>query len=257
MLNITCEGFINTPINIDEGSEKGNFSYGGYIIIYGEEKMADYKEITISGHVQETVANPTPLGLLGLAMVTLVASTQKLGITDGTVYIIPWAIFLGATAQFVAGIFDFKHNNTFGATAFCGYGFFWFAVAFTWMFSNGTIGVAEGVTFDIHQLGFAFLGYFIFTVYMTVGAMGTNKALFLIFFLIDLLFLGLFMSTLQWGGEAWHELAAYSELGISIVSFYLSAAVVINTQYGYTVLPIGAPFGPFQRKAAKARSIAG
>ncbi|KUG03044.1 putative membrane protein [hydrocarbon metagenome] len=212
--------------------------------------MAELKEVKVSGHIQETVANPSPLGLLGLAMVTLVASSQKLGITDGTLYIIPWALFLGATAQFVAGLYDFKHNNTFGATAFCGYGFFWFAVAATWMMSNGTIGVAEGVTGDIHQLGFAFLGYFIFTMFMTVGAMGANKVLFIIFFLIDLLFLGLFMSTLGWGGEFWHELAAYSEFCIAMMSFYGSAATVLNTHYGYTVLPVGAPFGPWHRKAA-------
>ncbi len=212
--------------------------------------MADLNEVKISGHIQETVANPSPLGLLGLALVTLVASSQKLGITDGTLYIIPWALFLGASAQFVAGLFDFKHNNTFGATAFCGYGFFWFAVAMTWMFSNGVIGTAEGITADAHQLGFAFLGYFIFTMFMTVGAMGANKVLFIIFFLIDLLFLGLFMSTLGWGGEAWHELAAYSEFGIAMMSFYGSAATVLNTHYGYTVLPVGAPFGPWHKKAA-------
>ena len=212
--------------------------------------MANLNEVKVSGHIQETVANPSPLGLLGLALVTLVASTQKLGITDGTLYIIPWALFLGASAQFVAGLFDFKHNNTFGATAFCGYGFFWFAVAVTWMMSNGVIGTAEGISGDLHQLGFAFLGYFIFTMFMTVGAMGANKVLFIIFFLIDLLFLGLFMSTLGWGGEFWHELAAYSEFGIAMMSFYGSAATVLNTHYGYTVLPVGAPFGPWHKKAA-------
>ena len=210
---------------------------------------ANVNETQVSGHIQEVVANPSPLGLLGLAMVTLVACTQKLGITDGTAYIIPWAIFLGATAQFVAGIFDFKHNNTFGATAFCGYGFFWFGVAMTWMIGNGMFGMRPDAVIDIHQLDFAFLGYFIFTMYMTVGAMGANKVLFIIFFLIDLLFLGLFMSTLGWGGEAWHVLAAYAELGIAIFSFYGSAATVLNTHYGYTVLPIGAPFGPWTKAA--------
>lgn len=211
--------------------------------------MSNSNEMKVTGHVQEIVANPSPLGLLGLAMVTLVASSQKLGITTGTAYIIPWAIFLGASAQFVAGLYDFKHNNTFGATAFCGYGFFWFAVAMTWLMGNGILGMGEGVTPDVGQLGFAFLGYFIFTVYMTVGSMGANKVLFIIFFLIDLLFLGLFMSTLGWGGEAWHELAAYSELGISIMSFYGSAATVLNTHYGFTVLPLGAPFGSLYRKS--------
>lgn len=85
--------------------------------------MGNTNEMKVIGHVQELVANPSPLGLFGLAIVTLVASSNKLGITDGTAYIIPWALFLGAAAQFVAGILDYKHNNTFGATAFCGYGF--------------------------------------------------------------------------------------------------------------------------------------
>lgn len=210
--------------------------------------MSTVNEVKVSGHLQELVANPTPLGLLGLALVTLVASSQKLGLTAGVAYMIPWAIFLGASAQFVAGIMDFKHNNTFGATAFCGYGFFWFAVGMTWwMQTTGVIG--KGAAFDAHQLGFAFLGYFIFTVFMTIGSMGANKVLFIIFFLIDLLFLGLFMSTLGWGGEVWHELAAYSEIAISIVSFYGSAAVVLNTHYGFNVLPMGAPFGSLYRKA--------
>lgn len=80
--------------------------------------MTNLSEIKVTGHVQELVANPSPLGLLGLVIVTLLASSAKLGITDGTAWIIPWAIFLGAFAQFVAGILDYKHNNTFGATAF-------------------------------------------------------------------------------------------------------------------------------------------
>lgn len=201
--------------------------------------------------IQEVVANPSALGLLGLAMVTLVASTQKLGITGGethsVAFVIPWAIFLGALAQFIAGAYDFKHNNTFGATAFMGYGFFWFAVAMSWMMKLGMFGQAAATAADPKQLGFAFLGYFIFTMYMTVGAMSTSKVLFTIFALIDLLFLGLFMSTLGWGGEAWHELAAYAELGIAIVSFYGSAANVLNAHCGTVVLPIGKGFGPWAK----------
>lgn len=211
--------------------------------------LNEIKQVQVVGHVQEVVANPSALGLLGLAMVTLVASTQKLGITGGethsVAFVLPWAIFLGALAQFIAGLYDFKHNNTFGATAFCGYGFFWFGVAMSWMIKLGMFGPAAATTADVNQLGFAFLGYFIFTVYMTIGAMGTHKVLFSIFFLIDLLFLGLFMSTLGWGGEAWHELAAWSELGIAILSFYGSAAAVLNTHYNKVVLPVGKPFGPF------------
>jgi succinate-acetate transporter protein len=82
---------------------------------------------------------------------------------------------------------------------------------------------------------------------MTVGAMSTHKVLFSIFFLIDVLFAGLFMSTLGWGGEFWHLLAAYAELGISILSFYASAAAVLNVHGGEVVLPVGRTFGPWAK----------
>jgi len=69
--------------------------------------MADARETNAVKALQAT-ANPSPLGLFGLAIVTLVASTQKLGITEGTVNIIPWAIFLGAAAQLLAGFMDYR-----------------------------------------------------------------------------------------------------------------------------------------------------
>ncbi|MBO8158722.1 acetate uptake transporter [Thermosyntropha sp.] len=213
--------------------------------------MSNLQEVKVHGHIQNVVANPSPLGLFGLAIVTLVASSAKLGFTQGTAFIIPWAIFLGACAQLTAGLLDYKHNNTFGATAFCAYGFFWLGMALSWTVSNWW---ANGIIIDPHQMGYAFLGYFIFTLYMTIGAMGTNKVLFIIFFLIDLLFLGLFMSTLGWGGHLWHQLAAWSELGISIMAFYGSAATVLNSHYGITVLPVGSPFGSLARAAESVQS---
>lgn len=190
--------------------------------------------------VQVVVADPGAIGLFGLALVTLVASSQKLGITTGTSLLLPWAIFLGASAQLAAGIYDFKHNNTFGGTAFLGYAFFWYGVAMTWMVQLGIFGANAAAKADVNQLGFAFLGYLIFTLYMTIGAMNTNKVLFIIFFLIDLLFIGLTLNTLM-GSHFGHQLAAYSEFLISMFSFYGSAAVVLNNKYGRTILPVGGP----------------
>ncbi|NLK52713.1 MAG: acetate uptake transporter [Syntrophomonadaceae bacterium] len=211
-----------------------------------EVKELDLKKVEVSGHIQELVGNPSAIGLLGLAMVTFVASTQKLGWTTDVSAVIPWAIFLGALAQFTAGILDFKHNNTFGATAFCGYGFFWFAVAMSWMTQLGVFGAKAAEVFDVTQLGVGFLGYLIFTVIMTFGAMGANKVLFIIFFLIDMLFLGLSMSVLTGQPHGfWHNLAAWSELLIALTSFYGVAANVLNSHYKKVVLPVGKPFGPW------------
>lgn len=85
-------------------------------------------------------ADPSALGLFGLAVITLVASSQKLGLTSGVSFVIPWAFFLGASAQLIACLKDFKHNNVFGATAFGAYAFFWYAMGLSWMIQNGVLG---------------------------------------------------------------------------------------------------------------------
>lgn len=197
--------------------------------------------------VKIVTADPSALGLFGLAIITLVASSQKLGLTSGVSYVIPWAIFLGASAQLMASINDFKHNNTFGATAFGAYAFFWYAVGFTWLIQNGVFGPTLAATVDPKQLAFAYLGYLIFTIFMTIGAMETHKVLFIIFVLIDFLFLGLSLSTFGIAEHFMHNVAAYSELLIAIFSFYGCGAAVLNTHFGRIFLPVGKPFGIFKK----------
>ncbi len=196
--------------------------------------------------IKVVTADPSALGLFGLAIITLVASSQKLGFTNGVSFVLPWAIFLGASAQLLAAINDFKHNNTFGATAFGAYAFFWYAVGFTWMIQNGVFGEALAGSIDTRQLGFAYLGYLVFTLFMTIGAMETNKVLFAIFVLIDLLFLGLTLTSFELMTHASHMLAGVSELLIAILSFYGCGAAVLNTHFGKTFLPVGKPFGIFK-----------
>ncbi|RSK28104.1 hypothetical protein EJF36_15130 [Bacillus sp. HMF5848] len=196
--------------------------------------------------IQITTADPSALGLFGLAMVTLVASSQKLGLTDGVSFVLPWAIFLGGFAQLFAAIQDAKHNNTFGTTAFGAFALFWFGVGTSWLINLGVFGESAAANVDTKQLGVAFIGYLIFSVYMTIGAMETHKVLFIIFVLIDFLFIGLALSSLGVAPEATHMLAAISEFGIAIMSFYGSAASVLNVHFGKPVIPVGKPFGIFK-----------
>jgi len=194
---------------------------------------------------EKTHVDPSALGLFGLAIVTLVASSQKLGITSGVAYVIPWAIFLGAFAQLVAGILDYKKGNVFGATAFCGYGFFWLAMATSWLINVGAFGTILKENVNINQMGFAFIGYLILTIFLTIGSLSTNKVLFFIFLFIDFLFLGLSVSTLIPTGNVhifFHDIAGVSELIISLLSFYGCGANVLNNHFGRTFLPIGRPF---------------
>ncbi|MBU3159953.1 acetate uptake transporter [Clostridium frigoris] len=198
-------------------------------------------------NVKITNADPSALGLFGLAMVTLVASSQKLGLTEGVSFILPWAIFLGGFAQLFACINDSKRNNVFGATAFGAFAFFWMSVALSWIIKAGAFGHALASTVDAKQLGVAYVGYLIFSLFMTIGASETNKVLFLIFVLIDFLFIGLALSTFEIMYEFSHGLAAYSELLIAIVGFYGSGAAVLNSHFEKQFLPVGKPFGIFKR----------
>jgi uncharacterized protein len=198
-------------------------------------------------HVKITTADPSALGLFGLAMVTLVASSQKLGFTEGLSFVLPWAFFLGGLAQLFACVQDAKHNNIFGTTAFGAFGLFWFGVGTSWLIQLGFFGENLAANVDPKQLGVAFIGYLIFSIYMTIGAMETHKVLFFIFVFIDFLFIGLSLSTLGIMHETTHMLAAVSELIIALLSFYGSAAVVLNTHFGQVVLPVGKPFGIFKK----------
>ncbi|WP_113926907.1 GPR1/FUN34/YaaH family transporter [Bacillus sp. P14.5] len=194
-------------------------------------------------HVKITTADPSALGLFGLAMVTFVASSQKLGLTEGLSLILPWAFFLGGLAQLIAALLDAKHNNIFGTTAFGAFGLFWFGVGMSWLIQLGAFGETLAANADPRQLGFAFIGYLIFSVFMTIGALETHKVLFFIFVFIDFLFIGLSLSSFGIFHDATHMLAAVAEMCIALLSFYGSAAIVLNTHFGRVFLPIGKPFG--------------
>lgn len=199
---------------------------------------------------EKTHVDPSALGLFGLAMVTLVASSQKLGLTSGISYVLPWAVCLGALAQLMAGILDYKKGNVFGATAFCAYGLFWLGMALSWLINAGVFGEALRAGVDYNQMAFAFLGYLILTLFLTVGAAQTNKVLLLIFVLIDVLFLGLTVSCFVTEGSihtVFHYIAAGAELAIALASFYGSGANVLNNHFGRSLLPIGRPLNLFDK----------
>lgn len=198
-------------------------------------------------NVKSVNADPSAIGLFGLAMVTLVASSSKLGLTDGVSLVIPWAIFLGSFAQLFACVEDAKRNNVFGMTAFGAFGLFWLGVAMTWVIEMGVFGETLASTSDPKQLGFAYIGYLIFTIFLTIGAMETHKVLFTIFVLIDFLFIGLALSTFGIAYEFTNMLAGVSELLIALFSFYGAGASVLNEHFGKVFLPVGKPFGIFKK----------
>lgn len=200
-----------------------------------------------SKHVQIAVADPTPLGLFGLAVVTFVASMQKMGIVDGVSWVIPWALVCGSFAQLLAAYFDFAHKNIFGASIFGAFGFFWSGVAMSWMIKAGTFGEGLVAGVDPKALGFAFFAYFLFACIGTIAASAANLFLFTDMVLIDVLLLCLALDTLGIGGHWAHSVAAYSEFLISLLSMYGAGAVFLNNFFGRVFWPVGKPLGWFKK----------
>lgn len=191
-------------------------------------------------NVKIEVADPTTLGLFGLAIVTLVASSQKMELTSGLSLVLPWAIFLGGIAQLIASLFDFKHNNLFGATAFSAYGLFWIGMAMSWLIKLGCFGNTLAEAVDVKQLGFVFIGYMILTIVFTISGLKMSKAMFVLLLLIVVLFLGLALDSFGCG-HVWHAVAAYAELAISLLTFYVLAAKYLNSFFGRNIIPVGSP----------------
>lgn len=192
------------------------------------------------------MSDPTALGVFGLSMVTFVAASQKMGWTSGSVYLIPWALFLGSIAQVWASSIDFKKNNYFGAIVLGAYGLFWIAVAMHWAISLGWLG-AIGDKADPRQLGVACVGYFIFSLFIMVAAFEANKVFAAILVMINVLLPSLALTIFSINAPFFSVVAAYSELAISLLGFYCAGAVFLNSYFGRTLLPLGKPFG-FIRK---------
>lgn len=198
--------------------------------------------------VNVNVSEPAPLGVFGLAVITFVASSQKLGLTSGVTLLIPWAIFLGSGAQFIASLMDFKRNNIFGATVFGAFALFWISMAMAWMLMAGVFGEKLAAMADPRQLGYAFFAFLLFTLPVTVISLETNKTFVGIMVLVDLLLVGLACGALDIGSKSFMtSLAAYSELGIALLSFYCCAALQMNVFFGRVILPVGKPFGLIKR----------
>jgi uncharacterized protein len=197
----------------------------------------------VATETKQVLADPTALGVFGLAMVTFVAASQKLGWTSGPAYIIPWAMFLGSGAQLWASTIDFKRNNHFGAVVLGTYGLFWMAVSMHWAFSLGLLGAIDPAKADPKQLGIACLGYTIFSLFIFVASLETNKVFAAILLLINVLLPALGLTILGVHPELFSPAAAYSELGISMLGFYGAGAIFLNNHFGRVVLPLGKPLG--------------
>src|SRR5216110_4108673 len=77
--------------------------------------------------VPTPIADPGPLGLAAFALTTFVLSMFNADLvgSGGEPVVLGLALAYGGIAQLLAGMWEFRTGNTFGAVAFSSYGAFW------------------------------------------------------------------------------------------------------------------------------------
>ena len=180
------------------------------------------------------LANPAPLGLSGFAMTTWLLSMINAGWYTGDAMgmVLVMAFAFGGTAQMIAGVMEMFKGNTFGFTAFCGYGAFWWTFA---LFVGYFHGNCPGPF-----VGWYLVVWGVFSLYLWFASLRKARALMLIFLALVPTFFLLAAKDL-FGMPEMGVLGGYLGLVTAVLALYLAAAEVINEAYGREVLPVGAP----------------
>jgi len=181
-----------------------------------------------SGGSSWVPANPAPLGLAGFAMTTFILSMVNSNLvgTEALGGVVALALAYGGGAQLLAGMWEFRAGNTFGAVAFTSYGAFWLSVYFG----------ADALTGNGDAL---FLwSWAIFTAYMTIAALRVSGAVLLVFVLLTITFVLLAIGHMGSGSTSMVHAGGYVGLATAIAAWYASFGAVVNSTFGKEVVPL-------------------
>jgi uncharacterized protein len=178
---------------------------------------------------QVKIADPGPLGLFGFGITTCILSLINAGVaaSTGIDVVLGLALAYGGACQLLAGMWEFRKGNTFGATAFSSYGAFWIAFYFI-----------------VHAAPKSGVGLFLFfygvlTLLLWFGTFYLNRALFLVFLFLTLTFFLLALH--EFGVLGSSSLGGWCGLITGLLAIYTGTAGVLNSVAGKVILPVGGP----------------
>ena len=185
---------------------------------------------------RDGLANVGALGLGGFALSTFILNIVNAGWVDAATLgiVMPVAMFYGGLAQFMAGMWDVRRGDTFGATCFSSFGAFWMGLALFFFLRLAGIGAFVAVT--PAGIAIVLVAWGIFTAYATVASFKLPWAITWIFITLTILFVLLAVGEFV---PLVHTIAGYEGILCSLIAWYASAGILINTTYGRTILPLG------------------
>jgi succinate-acetate transporter protein len=181
-----------------------------------------------------SIADPAPLGLAAFGLTTFVLSLVNAGLIPAAseAAVLGLALAYGGLAQLLAGMWEFRKGNTFGATAFASYGAFWISF---WAFA--TFYAAKVPAADVGKtVGWYLIAWGIFTTLMFVASLRTTGALAVLFALLALTYYFLGFGALG-GASGVTKIGGWLGILTAIVAWYTSLSGVLSYTFGRPVLP--------------------
>ena len=181
------------------------------------------------------IADPAPLGLSAFALTTFLLSLVNAGlIAKSTAPIVLGVAFAyGGAAQVLAGMWEFRKGNVFGATAFTSYGAFWISYwAFVSFYSKDITDAGDHAT----AVGWYLIAWGIFTVIMWIASLRTTAVLALLFTLLASTFILLGFGDLT-GSAGVSKTGGFLGLITAAVAWYACLAGVSASTFGRSLLP--------------------
>jgi hypothetical protein len=147
--------------------------------------------------------------------------------------ILAMGLCYGGSAQVIAGMMEWKKNNTFGTTAFTSYGFFWLSLVALIVLPKFGLQAPNAMSMA------AYLGMWgLFTAVMFVATLRLNRALQVVFGSLTILF-ALLAAARATGNEAIAHIAGFEGIFCGLSAIYTGLAQVLNEVSGTTVWPLG------------------
>ena len=206
--------------------------------ISDQEGLASGRQQGESSMTGWVPANPAPLGLMGFGITTLVLSFVNANIVGGGPASFPivlgLAIAFGGTAQLLAGMWEFRTGNTFGAVAFSSYGAFWISFFFLVSFNVAQLPTTEVLS----ALGLYLWMWGIFTGLLFLCTFASPKALSLLFLLLTITFILLGIGNSGNDSGIVHA-GGYFGIATGAVALYIATADIMQAVYKRPVLPVG------------------
>ncbi|MGH7994824.1 MAG: acetate uptake transporter [Opitutaceae bacterium] len=185
--------------------------------------------------IKDTTGNPAPLGLLAFGMTTVLLNLQNAGWIEFSSMILAMGLCYGGLAQVIAGIMEWKKNNTFGATAFISYGMFWISLVVLVALPDAVKGItgpsASGMTAYLAIWG-------VFTAALFFGTLRLNAALQVVFATLVILYFLLALGS-HLGSASLNRIAGIEGIFCGLSAMYTGAAGLLNELFQRTVLPVG------------------